>query len=65
MSREAGGRGPSCRGPEKALCRQRDLLVQGAWCVPGAARKDADTKMVRKEWDVMGGLADHAVNIGC
>lgn len=35
MSREAGGRGPSRRGLEKALCRQTDRLVQGAWCLQG------------------------------
>lgn len=27
--------------------------------------KEADMKMARNEWEVMGGLVEHAVNVGC
>lgn len=61
MSRETGGRGPSCRGVENKLADKGSLGAKGLVCLRGC--KDADMKMARKEWEVMGGLADHTVNV--
>lgn len=48
---------------ENELADRGSASAKGLVCSRGC--KKADMKMVRKEWEVMGGLTDHAVNVGC